>query len=173
MARKRKNTRREKNGRPQRQTAWGIQEPILRRRCLECGLPPTVENMRKVRGEAGGTYWGKLWLTNKITHRQYEAFKAFAKLRASYLESIDAPKEDPKIASYEIGGAGTRPENASLCAAIRARYRSVEVNLRKLPAPIARAAFTVVREIPTPDRHARSAGIALALLLISGMENAA
>lgn len=167
---------REPNGRLQRptqETGWEVMQPVLERRCRDVGIPATVENMRKVRGEAGGTPWGRLWLAGRITSRQYEAFKAFANLRQNYLRSIDAPKEDPKTASMGAVAGATRPEDVSAVRAIRARYLQIDNDLRKCPASIVRAAFSVIRGNREPDRLVQLAGTALAILLLDGLKKAA
>lgn len=164
----RKRRTREKNGRPQREATWERLEPVLRRRCRECGLPPTYENMRRVRGQEGGTYWGKLWISGRIKRKNYEGFEAFSKLRTAFLQSIDAPRDTPKIASLEPGGLGVRPENVAIVEAIRARFTAIDRDLRKYPLPIVRAAYATIEERNAPELEVRLAGRVLYGLLVQG-----
>lgn len=134
MPRRRKQGRRERNGRLQRdtqvETEWLAMEHTLRRRCGELGWKATVENMRKVRGHEGGTLWGKLYLLERIDRPMYEAACEFVSLREGWLASIAAP--GMVCGSMEQGarGASLVAENVRRVLALRAAYLAADRALR-------------------------------------------
>ena len=130
--RKRKQGKRQPDGRIAPQTDWQIMEPVLRRRCRELGWAETVDNMRKVKGQEGGTRWGKLYLAGDLDRRQYEAAEWFATKRVQYLRSVDAPKEHPKTCSMspEPSGGSYSGESVEAVRRVRIEYLGADRLLR-------------------------------------------
>lgn len=147
--RPRKAGKRHPNGRLAQPTGWEIMTPVLERRCKQIGLAPTVENMRAVKGQEGGTTWGKLLLSGQIDQRQHDACKWFATLRAAYHRSIDAPKETPKCGDLEgLGGMSAGMDDAEVCRRIRVQYKLAEALLRDCGRQSVLAVMACVREEP-------------------------
>ena len=130
--RKRKQGKRQPDGRIAPETGWSIMEPVLRRRCRELGWRETVENMRKVKGQEGGTRWGQLYLAGDLDRRQYEAAEWFATKRTQYHRSIDAPKEHPKTCNMagEPSGGAHSAESVEAVRRVRVEYLDAENALR-------------------------------------------
>lgn len=161
MGRPRKQGRRERNGRPKRrpasETDWQTIEPVLRRRCAELGLRPTLENMRSVRGQEGGTPWGKLWIKDEITRRQHDAARWYAEARARYLRAIAAPKETPSCSSYGDTRGRSLVENVKGDMAARAAFTAVDCLLNGMGRSYKRAIMGLLEEQPVSLVHLKKA----------------
>lgn len=173
--RKRKLGAREANGRLQRETDWQVLEPSLRRRCAELGIRPTLENMRMVRGQDGGTPWGKLFIKGEITRRMADALQAFWLMRQQYLHSIDAPREHPKgcNATLEPSGASLRGENVDWARRVRQEYLAVEKVLFVAGRAYLLTAKAHVQEMPVRIEQLRHGAELLAEHLLDGQRKVA
>lgn len=148
--RPKKAGKREPNGRVQRpskaETEWQTMEPALRRRCVEMELDVTYENMRKVRGQEGGTPWGRLHLTSQISYRQMRAIGEYWMARERYLYAIDAPKENPKAASMDPDqrGASLHQQDPNAAKQARATFSALDKALHDAGRLARRAVYETI-----------------------------
>ena len=191
MAKTRKHgIKRERNGRAQRETDLEVMAPVLLRRRRELGMTPDakydvdgkpiltaeiVDQMKKLKGQEGGTPWGHLYLRGDITDRQQQAASAFWMMRQDYLKAIYAPKESPKCGSMDpdARGATLMAENVDWAKSARIRYASAEKVLLQSGPTAARAVNALLAEQRVVLHHLILGLDALSAHLLDGHKKAA
>ena len=123
-----------------------------------------------VRGQDGGTPWGKLLIKGEITRRMADALQAFWLMRQQYLHSIDAPREHPKgcNATLEPSGASLRGENVDWARRVRQEYLGAERVLFVAGRAYLLAVKANVQEMPVRIEQLRHGAELLAQHLLDG-----
>ena len=187
---KKHGIKREPNGRAQRETDLEVMAPVLLRRRKELGWKPEakydvdgkpiltaeiVDQMKKLKGQEGGTPWGHLYLRGDITDRQQQAANAFWMMRQDYLKAIYAPKESPKCGSMDPDARGVTlmAENVRWARAARLRYQDAETVLRASGPTAVRAVNALLNEQSVVLHHLILGLDTLSAHLLDGRRKAA
>lgn len=94
--RKRKQGKRERNGKPQRQTGYEVKLPVLEQRCRLLGWEATYENLKQA-DKYGGTLWGLIYLGGGFTERHFETADRVAEVIARHDRAMGLPRRVPGI----------------------------------------------------------------------------
>lgn len=149
--RPRKQSPREPNGRPQRETVFEITKTVGVQRCVEMGWKPTDANIKKAVKASHGTIQGKLLGMGLLSSDEANAADLYQIRDARYrsIRGLAKPTISAADLSENKAGSSEDPDEQKIMT-VRSEYEDVQRVVKDCRAEVVAMSAIVRQEMPEP-----------------------